>query len=66
MRYKPQPKREIGSQIFSFCLADKMLGNSARLFEGSLSKQERKYSAGMAMIALIFFRAREDGHDSGL
>ena len=35
MRYKPQPKGEIDSQIFSFCLTDKILGSAAR-FDGSL------------------------------
>ena len=27
MRYKPQPKGEIDSQIFSFCLTDKILAH---------------------------------------
>ena len=35
MRYKPQPKGEIDSQIFSFCLTDKILGRAAR-FDGSV------------------------------
>ena len=53
MRYKPQPKGEIDSQIFSFCLTDKILGNSAR-FDDSLSKWERKYSQGWQR-SLSFF-----------
>lgn len=53
MRYRPQPKGDIDSQIFSFCLTDKILGNSAR-FDGSLSKWERKYSQGWQR-SLSFF-----------
>ena len=64
MRYKPQPKGEIDAQIFSFCLTDKMLG-SAAWFDGSLSKRERRYSAGMAPVALVLSLSREGGHDSG-
>ena len=64
MRYKPQPKGEIDAQIFLFCLTDKMLGHAAR-FDGSLSKWERSYSAGMAPIALVLSLSREGGHDSG-
>ena len=64
MRYRPQPKGEIDSQIFSFCLTDKILGNSAG-FDGSLSKRERKYSAGVATVALVLSLSCEGGHDPG-
>jgi hypothetical protein len=60
----PRSKMEIDSQIFSFCLTDKILGNSAR-FDGSLSKPERKYSAGVATVTLLLTLSCEGGHDSG-